>query len=52
VPTSAYSETTITAKIPANAAPGQVPVRVVNHRGVTSDPYPYTIKPAPPKDGG
>jgi IPT/TIG domain len=37
----------ITATVPAGLAPGQVAVRVVNYRGVTTNPYTYTIK-APP----
>ncbi len=39
-------ETKIEATIPPGLDAGAVSVRVVNYRGMTSDPYPFTIKPA------
>jgi IPT/TIG domain-containing protein len=42
----------ITATIPPGVAAGPVAVRVVNYRGVTSDPYSYTIKATAPAPDG
>lgn len=39
---------TITAVVPTGLTARSVAVRVVNYRGVTSDPYPYTIKATSP----
>jgi hypothetical protein len=42
----------VTVTIPEDVPVGPVALRVVNNRGVTSDPYPFTIKATtPPSDG-
>jgi hypothetical protein len=41
-----HGDATITATVPAGVSPGPVDVRVVNYRGVPTNPFSYTIQAA------
>jgi IPT/TIG domain len=41
-------DATITVRVPPDGSTGEAAVRVVNYKGVTTNPYPYTITAPPP----